>query len=241
MDKQDQWLQRVLGVTLPSGPAALDDDDGELDVAALTDWLDDIEAQAAALPKQIRADLLARAKQARPKLQPDTIKAAAAELMALTTEIADAARTARVEQAAEESGTVVYQALVRQWQEAQDAARTRLDGFVATLLADPELQEDPRFPNLQQAAGQIGALIPSDGGQLQQALLALDTSSNAAESDAAREDAVAAIDSYRNSLTVQTDLETLQQVADEAYDGTPFLKGLLLSLDDLGSKLKRAA
>src|SRR5580698_8408694 len=151
MEKQDQWLQRVLGVTLSGGPAASDDDD-ELDVAALTDWLDDIAAQAAALPKQVRADLLARAKQARPKLQPDTIKEAAAELMALTTEIADAARTARMEQATAESGTVVYQALVRQWQEAQDAAHTRLDGFVATLLADPELQEDPRFPNLQQAA-----------------------------------------------------------------------------------------
>jgi uncharacterized protein (DUF2267 family) len=240
MEKQDQWLQRVLGVTLSGGPAASDDDE-ELDVAALTDWLDDIEAQAAALPKQVRADLLARAKQARPKLQPDTIKEAAAELMALTTEIADAARTARVEQATAESGTVVYQALVRQWQEAQDAAHTRLDGFVARLLADPELQEDPRFPNLQQAAGQLGALIPSDGGQLQQALLALGSSSGPTESAAAREDAAAAIDSYRNSLTVQTDLETLQQVADEAYDGTPFLKSLLLSLDDLGAKLKRAA
>jgi hypothetical protein len=240
MEQQHQWVQRVLGVTLPGGPAASEDDE-ELDAASLTEWLDDLEAQAAVLPRPVRADLLARVKQTRPALQTDPIKAATAALLALTTAIADAARTARMEQASAESGNVVYQALVRQWQDAQDAARTHLDGFVATLLADPELQADPRFPNLQQAAGQLEALIPSDGGQLQQALLALDGSSGPEESTAARKDAVAAIESYRNSLTVQTDLETLQQVADEAYDGTPFLKGLLLSLDDLGAKLKRAA
>jgi hypothetical protein len=193
------------------------------------------------LPPPVRAVLLARVKQTRPALQAGNSKAATAALLALTTEIADAARTARIEQASADSGNAVYQALVRQWQEAQDAARTRLDGFVATLLADPELQADPRFPNLQQAAGQLAALIPSDGGQLQQALLALDDASGSQESADARDDAVAAIESFRNSLTVQTDLETLQQVADEAYDGTPFLNGLLLSLDDLGAKLKRAA
>ena len=240
MNERDQWVQRVLGISLPGGLAASDDAEA-LDVASLTEWLKDIEAQAAVLPAPARADLLARVKQTRPTLHAGNIKAATAALLALTTEIANAARTARLEQATAESGNAVYQVLVRQWQDAQDTARTRLDGFVATLLADPELQADPRFPNLQQATGQLAALIPSDGGQLQQALLALDGASGPQESAAARDDAVAAIESYRNSLTVQTDLQTLQQVADEAYDGTPFLNGLLLSLDDLGAKLKRAA
>jgi hypothetical protein len=239
MNEQDQWVERVLGIALPGGLAA--QEDGGLDVASLTDWLDDLQTQAALLPAATRGELVARVKQTRPALQAGNSKAATAMLLALTTAIGNAARTARIEQATAESGNAVYQALVRQWQEAQDAARTRLDGFVGTLLADPELQADPRFPNLQQAAGQLTALIPSDGGQLQQALLALEDASGAEESAAARQDAVAAIESYRNSLAVQSDLETLQQVADEAYDGTPFLKGLLLSLDDLGAKLKRAA
>lgn len=240
MNEKNEWLHRVLGVVLPEAPDVSEDDE-ELDAASLQEWLDDLEAQAAVLPPPVRADLLARVKQTRPTLQAGDLNAATAALLALTTGIADAARAARVEQAAAESGNVVYQALVRQWQEAQDAARTRLEGFVATLLADPELQADPRFPSVQQAAGPMGALVPSDGGQLQQALLALDDSSGPEEAAAAREDAVAAIEAYRNRLAVEGDLETLQQVADEAYDGTPFLNGLLQSLDDLSAKLKRAA
>ncbi len=240
MDEKNQWLHRVLGVVLPGAPDASENEEG-LDAASLQEWLDDLAAQAAVLPPPVRADLLAQVKQTRPTLQAGDPAVATAALLALTTAIADAARAARVEQAAAESGNVVYRALVQQWQAAQDAARTHLEGFVATLLADPELQADPRFPSLEQAAGPLAALIPSDGGQLQQALLALDDSSGPEEVAAAREDAVAAIESYRNSLAVESDLETLQQVADEAYDGTPFLSGLLQSLDDLGAKLKRAA
>jgi hypothetical protein len=244
MDTQAEWVHRVLGVAVAgvgSGSGSDAPAEDGLDAATLGEWLDELNAQAAVLPAPVRADLLARVKQQRASVSADPHKAAAA-IEALADDVAVAARAARVADAAKAAGDrVTYRRLQRQWQDAQDQARNELDAIVSSLLADPDLKQDARYPRLQSVAATVTSLIPDDGGLLGQELLELDEATDPAENRAARDRAIKALKDYSGKLAQQSDLQELQAVAEEEFGGVAFLGHLQQSLAALGAQLEKRA
>ena len=238
MDQKAEWVKRVLGVAVATsteqGP------DAGLDAATLLEWLDDLNAQAAVLPRAARADLLARVKQQRASLAGGDPGKAATDIEALADDIALAARAARVAEATAAAGDqVTYRRLQRQWQDAQDQARAQLETFVDSLLKDPELQEDARYPRLEAAAASLTSLIPDDGGVLEHELAELDDANDPEDSRAARIRAVAALKAYSSKLEQEEDLQVLQELSDEDYVGIPFLGHLQRAVAALGAQLEK--
>jgi hypothetical protein len=240
VDKKAEWVQRVLGVSVAAAAGKGAGTQDGLDAATLLEWLDDLNAQAGVLSPPARADLLARVKQQRASLSAADPGKAATDIEALANDIALAARAARVAEAATEAGDrVTYRRLQRQWQDAQDHARTQLETFVVSLLKDPELQADARYPRLQSAAASLTSLIPSDGGLLEHELAELDEATDPEESHAARARAVTALNAYSSKLEQEEDLKALQEVCDEDYDGIPFLGHLQQAVAALGAQLEK--
>jgi hypothetical protein len=244
VDTKVEWVRRVLGVAIaaPAQRGSGTDASAQagLDAATPQEWLDDLNAQAAVLPQPARTDLFARVKQQRASLSAADPRKAAMDVAALADDLALAARTARVAEAAAEAGDqVTSQRLRRQWQDAQDQAREQLESFVVSLLNDPELQEDDRFPRLQAAAASLPSLIPDDGGLLEHELAELDEATDPADSRAARDRAAAALKAYSSKLAEEEDLKVLQEVSDEDYDGIPFLGRLQQAVAALGAQLEK--
>lgn len=240
MDKKIEWVQRVLEVAIAAAPGEGAGTDAGPDAATLREWLDELNAQAAALPPPARTDLLGRVKQQRASLSAADPRKAAADIEALADAVALATRAARAAEAAAASGDkVTYRRLQRQWQDAQDQARTQLDSFVASLLDDPDIREDDRYPRLQAAAASLTAVIPDDGGLLGQELLELDEATSPAENRAARDRALKALNAYAGRLAQEQDLQELQALADDEFDGVPFLGHLQQALAALGSQLEK--
>jgi len=249
MDKKAEWVARVLGVAVSAEPGSGTDApaDTGLDAATLQEWLADLNAQVAVLPQPARGDLLARVKQLRASLsaadpQEAAPQKAEVDIEALANDVALANRAARVAEAAAASGDQVsYRRLQRQWQDAQDQARTQLDAFVASLLNDPDVQEDDRYARLQSVAPTLTSLIPNDGGLLAQELSELDEATNVDETRTARDRAVKALNAYASKLAQDQDLQELQAVSDEDFDGVSFVGPLQQALAALGAQLEKRA
>jgi len=213
-----------------------------LNLAELQEWLDDLHAQAALLPAPGGADLLARAKALHESLASADLQTSADDVEALAKDIALANRAARIAEAQAQSGDRVTRTrLQRQWQQAQEQAHATLEGFVASLLANPALQQDERYPRLQAAEGVLTSLIPDDRGLLENELADVDEASDPDEIRAVRDRATSALKAYSSRLEQGQDLRELQELADQEYDGAPFLKPLQQSLAALSTQLEKRA
>jgi len=213
-----------------------------LNLGELQQWLDDLHAQAAVLPPPGGADLLARIGTLRASLAAADLRSAADDVQALAREIALAARAARISEAQAQSGDkVTRRRLQRQWQRAQEQARAVLQGFVATLIADPDLQQDRRYPHLKAAGQALASLIPDDGGLLGSELAVLDEASDPDDIRDARDRATSALQDYSATLEQDENLRQMQEIADDAFDGAPFLSGLKDSLAALSTQLEKSA
>jgi len=237
-DQKDQWVMRVLGVKLPSDAAPVQ----ETALADVRERLDDLRSQASLSSSAEGADLVARAKALSESLGSADFQTSLKGLEALEKDVALASKRARAVEAQAQSGDrVTLMRLEREWRAAQEAARETLQGFVATLLTDADLQQDERYPSLEAAAGELASLIPDDGGSLAEALGEVDDASDPAAARAARGRALSALRAYSAALDEDENLPELQEIADDAFDGAPFLSGLKRSLAALGAQLEKRA
>ncbi len=183
-----EWVSRVLGV----------------DVAAQPDARARLAAAGAEL-RQLRAsgdgragalvDLMAAANRA---LKSDPV---AAELLAAQLEagIALARSAARGREAAALNPRgVALPKLQLHWRQAQSRAYDDLMRLGDALLNDPDVQAEPRFPEVQDFVGDLPTMLPLFGTRLEDAL---DSMTNAGPGDAATQArAVAAVQAYRKEI-----------------------------------------
>ena len=246
--KWQEWHWRASTTQKPNGSCgvlgiALRPDTGlppEIEFPAnLRERLDDLRSQASLLPQAEAADLVARATALSGSLASAQFQTAVAGIEALENDVALASKRASAEEAQAQSGDrVSLVRLQREWRAAQQEARERLQGFVATLLSDMDLQQDERYPSLEAAAHKLTALIPDDRGSLAEALAAVDDASDPAVARAARGRALRALQAYSAALDGDENLPALQDLADDAFDGAPFFSGLKRSLASLGAQLE---
>ena len=200
-----------------------------------------MQAQAFTLPEPAKTELGARVKQALGVLAGADPATLAVQINALESDVGRAASAARAGGAAATAGGgVTYRKLQFAWRDAQGKARKQLDQFVAAVLADKDIQADPRFGEAKAAASEIGDMMPEFGTGIETALADIDD----AETPAARASAVAAarkvLGDYRKMLDDADDLRALQELSDDEYGGISFFGELQQSLESLEAQLAKA-
>lgn len=229
---RETWVLRVLGV----------DVSGRSDVAAaLLARLQHSVAEIRHLPQDdVAKQLTAKAAKIGAEMKSHHPAAAASLIDVLETEIAAASRAARNAEAVVEAGShVAYGKLRLRWVRAKSTTLSRLDTFCSKMLQDPEVQQDPRFPQVQEILPTLTDAIPSFGSALQDALDALEKLSAApvpADRAMALSDALAALESYRRTLDAATEFAELSDFAQGEY-GTDLAGDLVAALSELEAGL----
>jgi hypothetical protein len=219
VDAKKAWVERVLGFQF--APPAQEDGSAP-DVARAADALDlkgRLQAAGGAL-RGLRdasapeaAGLAARYAELVGAARTDPA-AAAAPLAALESDIARATAAARGREAAPAKGRgVVYRKLLLRWREAQGALDANLKSLGAAVLAQPEIQADPRIEEIKQAVAELPKLVPQFGGNLEDVLDAGMNASEPAQLQRLAEQGIAAIDAYRQQLQSTSKLLELEQFA----------------------------
>lgn len=110
-------------------------------------------------------------------------------------------------------GTVAYRQLLLRWRQAQATVSSNLDTLGRALLANGEVQADPRFAQVQRAVGRLSRLVPQFGEALDDALDAAMNAGDQAGPQGLNRAALTVLSQYRTQLQAQPALSTLEQVA----------------------------
>lgn len=234
-----EWVARVLGIELPLAGAAVSNGSLPQELALpsreeLEARVKDVLTQAALLSDPYRADLIGRARTVAGLLHGDDMQFCLEEVDALEDAYARAAGSARAEEAIQSvKGKVAYRKLQLEWRNAQDRANAGLDRFIAAVLADPEVQQDDVFDQVEDAAATASALIPRFGGELSDVLDRLDSTYDASERDALTREANQILDDYAKALAESEALQALQEFSNQEYGGIAFYGELESALGEL--------
>ena len=249
-EAKSAWLERVLGVVLPppkkvtaaAQPAAVPLVAGPNDpaLADLNERIGNVRIQASILPEPMRSNMRKRISDAEARLavagaNPDML---GTEVGGIESDCATFAREARQTEARTMAGDQVsYRKLQTSWRDAQERARAQLDQFVASVLADPELKGNARYPAVEAAAARIAGMLPEFGDDLETDLDQIDDASSAADRVTARAAAVTTVGKYKTELDGAAGLRELQALSDDAYGGLSFFSELQSALAALGTQL----
>lgn len=208
------------------------------DAGELRDRIKDVQIQAASLPDPVKAQLQERAKQALAQLAGGSLETLAVEVDGLENDLAEAARSARADEARKQSGDAVsYRLLQGQWRDAQARARGQLQQFVAAFLADPEVKADPAFEEVKVEMGSAADLLPTFGNAIEAALEAIDLARDDEGRTAARSQARQVLDGYTSTLQSSDGLRELQSLSDDEYGGISFYSELQQAVTSLKNQL----
>jgi hypothetical protein len=217
------------------------DESGHADAQAsreLRARIADVQTQAALLPDPAKSEIQARARRMLANVGEGDPAKIAADVDALEDALARAAKAARTAQAAAEAGdTVTYRKLSIAWRDAQDKAGREFDRFIAKLLSDGEIQADPRFEELKEAASDIADQMPEFAGDIEDALGDIDGAGDQEERATARANARQILAEYSRTLEDAGGLRELQALADEEYGGLSFFTELRHAIDSLEAQL----
>jgi hypothetical protein len=230
----DNWVKRVLGLNVPAGqpePGGLDQE--------LQTWRQDILDQAGMLAdKSVRARIEQLGSDAAAAIADGSLGAAHSILDAMDTALNDARRAQTNRSAVAESGNKVeYAKLLLRWRESQSSTRERIEQLAASILADPEVQADPRFEDVVEAAADLVDVMPGFGRELEDVLDGLDKLTDPDQRAAQVEAARAQIDACRNLLDSADELAELSQFAGEEYGEADLAGDLREALTELAGAL----
>jgi hypothetical protein len=214
------WIERVLGLKIPSVAqhATAIQNPELMSEVALADRLQSVGnalrgLRDASAPQA--ADLVARYAKIMTAAKSDPASAAAS-LNVLESDIARATSAARGRDAAASAeGVVAYRKLLLRWREAQGTLDANLTTFGNTLLAQPDVQSDPRFEDVKRAVAAFPRLVPAFGGRLENALDAAMKATDPGELAELTAEGIAAIDAYRQQLAAVKPLLELEDFAAE--------------------------
>ncbi len=105
---------------------------------------------------------------------------------------------------------IAYPKLLLSWRQAQTDALAALDRMGQDYLAQPNVQADPRYEEVEAAVEDLSDLIPDLGEELSDLL---DRGINEGSDAGIAKDAVAVIGRYRASIASATQLGALEQFA----------------------------
>jgi hypothetical protein len=249
-EAKSAWLERVLGVSLPlpekvtaTAHATAAQSGARPEYPALADIrtrIGDVRIQASTLPEPRRSNLLKRISEAEARLagegvNPDML---GTEVGGIESDCITFTREARQAEARTMAGDQVsYRLLQTSWREAQERAGAQLDEFVASVLADPELKGNARYPLVEAAASRIKGMLPKFGDDLETDLAQIDDASSEADRATARAAAVKTVGKYRAELDGASGLKELQALSDDAYGGLSFFSELQGALASLATQL----
>ncbi len=236
-EQKRAWLSAMFGIAFPSAK----DGDAAGEVERILDHrLHTVLVDLKLLPQPDHA-LVEQARQIRERLAAHDWRAAATLLEALEGAIARAKGAARqAEAAAVSEGVAEYRGLQLRWRAAEAATVERLKRLSTLVLQDPEMQADPLYPEVQEAARDLTDVLPAFGSKLADLLDALDEPARAAKPvDDLVDEALDVIDEYRAVLEAADELGELEQFAAEEYGGFTLSGELGLALDEIEAALGR--
>ncbi len=208
------WVKKILNIDIAEPVAA---SDAELR-ASLAERIRDVAAMANNLAPAAKLELITRAKAAKTAIDGTDLLAAEIAVEQLEAFYAESIRAATMGEAEQlGKGRVKYRKLQLQWRRAQGEALSALEALADAVLADPEMQEDPLYPDVQEAASGITELMPDFGEDLESVFNALDRDISDEEAADLRGEAIDVIDDYCTTLDQASELSRLQAFADEEY------------------------
>lgn len=134
------------------------------------------------------------------------------------------------------TGMVAFAKLQLQWRDAQATFDANLKALGAKLLADPGVQNDPRIDTIKEAVAALPGLVPKFGGDLEDALDAANNATDPVVRGRLMDEAVAALDAYRQQLTGAPLLAALEQFSAQQLGTKLALHG---ALDDALAAIKQ--
>jgi hypothetical protein len=238
---QDEWVRRVLSVSLPppdaaSAPgAALNFDfDAELSERRAI-VLDDARLLRDPAVAARIAELGAEVKRA---IDAGNLGAAGSLMDAMETALGEAQRAARMAKVEGEAGhRVAYGKLLLQWRDAQATTRKRIDALAASILADPEVLQDPRYDDVKDAAEALADVMPAFSSELDDLLDGLDNEEDPAERARQVETARDLIEDFAALLDTADELAELAEFAADEYGETDITGSLRDALTEMAGAL----
>jgi hypothetical protein len=240
--EQDDWVRRVLGVSL-HGEAAVEPDAVDEDAADFAEWVVatrrriEICARASA---PAAADMAAHLERIE-KLIAASHPSAPAE-MAILEDALYVAET--VESAGKVAPEIriplTLRKLMIEWRAAQSAADTGIRAIGAAYLIDEEVQEDPRSALVYDTVKELPSKIPAWGESLGDAVDAL--FNDGGKTPSVLQQSLKVVTDYRTKLDAVPMLARLEALAKEEY-GTDFrvYTPLVEALDKIESALRAIA
>jgi hypothetical protein len=208
------WVARVLGIDL-SGTLP---ETGDLDQELLV-WRDDMLAQAKRLAdKEAIQRIEGLGAEATTAITGGRLGAAHSLLDAMATALTEAQKAATGRAVIDEAGEKVeYAKLLLRWRQAQAETRARIQKLASDILADPEVQADPRYDDVIEAASDLADAMPGFGSELEDVLDGLDKITVPEQRVAQVETARRLIDECRELLGNADELAELSSFAADEY------------------------
>jgi hypothetical protein len=236
---QDEWVRRVLSVGLPPAAPELGagtdfDFDAELSERRAI-VLDDARLLRDPAAVTRITELGAEVKRA---IDSGNVGAAGSLIDAMETALAEAQRAARMAKVEGEAGhRVAYGKLLLRWRDAQAATRKRIEALASSILADPEVIQDPRFDDVKDAAETLTDVMPAFSSELEDILDGLDGEEDPAERARQVETARDLIEDYAAVLDTADELAELSAFAADEYGEADISGALREALTDLAGAL----
>ena len=243
MDEKAAWIERVLGIAMPS---ATNSDTAEVRDAGADDAIrEELRArmremviEAKLLPdKAAVPGLIALAQAAAEAAKGTDLVAAEIAVDELEMAVAQARSAANVAAAQTRKGLVKYRKAQIAWNDARAKARAELERFSRAVLADPDIQEDELYDEVVALSGEFTTLLPQFDDELEEIVDRLD----GIVAEDARAPLIAELKSkvaeYRALLNEAEGLADLQSLADDEYGGLSFFHALDEALNALQANL----
>jgi hypothetical protein len=231
-NERDAWVSRVLGIAV-AGAAGTDLATLRARLAGLAPMLQELRGAGAAE----FATLVATLRSVTAGLAaPD----APAQVEALEAAAAAALSAARRQEAAAAVRRPINSAkLLLRWRGAQSQVAANIIRLGQAVLARPDVQDDPRLPEVEAHVARLPELVPAFGPALEDLL---DQAMNDGSTAGIASRALSVIAGYRQSLAAASGLLAFETVAAENLGGdTALLSALDGALGELERELQAAA
>jgi hypothetical protein len=236
---RDEWVGRVLGIAV-RGDMAARGEKAEDQAAVLRERLDICTQDMRRIAEPtVRGVMIQSVSGIETILRRGDTQGAAKLIDRLESQIAEAVRTARREEARRQAGSLVQFAQVSlKWREAQQTFNGNLVALGAKVLAMPEVQADPRYATVEEAVRALPRLVPKFSGDLEDALDAGANATDPAEKAKSAAKAAGAIEAYRRVLNGAPFLFELERFAErDLRTAMPLHSALDKALAELKQKI----
>ncbi len=137
---------------------------------------------------------------------------------------------------------IAYPKLLLRWRAAQSTLDGALQAIAKDVLGRQEVIDDPRFEEVKQVVGLLPTLVPTFGGDLEDAIDAGINEGQGPKAQAIAAEAITIIDAYRQQIAAATQLAELEAFAkQELGQGAPLGGELDAALVELRAQLATAA